>query len=192
MGSEMCIRDRINGGRKKFYEMLEFVKAQKHKNAIVVNCVEFDALRKQGRIEIHFYKKGLIITKDSNSSDIMCWDNYPQLEKNKKFIPPTVEQVSAYCRERDNSVNAEKFVDFYQSKGWLVGKSKMKDWRAAVRNWTTIATLTKHSPVEIKDMAAFVCSEVGVEPMDFSELEKKNRKNINPGNGLKKSSGLQK
>ncbi len=56
-------------------------------------------------------------------------------EKNKKFIPPTVEQVFTYCRERGNSVNAEKFVDFYQSKGWLVGKSKMKDWRAAVRNW---------------------------------------------------------
>ncbi len=79
------VESSTNGGRTKFYEMLDFVKAQKHKTAIVVNCVdrlqrdykecvELDALRKQGRIEIHFYKENLIITKDSNSSDIMRWD----------------------------------------------------------------------------------------------------------------------
>lgn len=56
-------------------------------------------------------------------------------EKQKKFIPPTVKEVSAYCLERDNAVNAGKFVDFYASKGWMVGKNKMKDWRAAVRTW---------------------------------------------------------
>lgn len=55
-----------------------------------------------------------------------------------------------------------------------------------LRNWATIATLTKHSPVEIKDMAAFVCSEVGVEAMDFSEVEKKNRKKYQPRQRLKK------
>ena len=53
----------------------------------------------------------------------------------QKFIPPTVEEVSAYCKERNNGVVAERFVDFYACKGWMVGKNKMKDWRAAVRNW---------------------------------------------------------
>lgn len=53
----------------------------------------------------------------------------------KKFIPPTVDEVAAYCRERKNDINAESFVDFYESKGWLIGKNKMKDWRAAVRTW---------------------------------------------------------
>lgn len=53
----------------------------------------------------------------------------------KPFIPPTVEEVSAYCTERDNSVDAEAFVDFYASKGWMIGKNKMKDWKAAVRTW---------------------------------------------------------
>lgn len=73
------------GGRAKFYEMLEFVKSQKHKTAIVVNCVdrlqrgykecvELDELRKQGRIEIHFYKESFYLHKDSNSSDILRWD----------------------------------------------------------------------------------------------------------------------
>ena len=56
-------------------------------------------------------------------------------EKRKRFTPPTVEQVSEYCLERQNNVDAEKFVDFYASKGWVVGKSPMKDWKAAVRNW---------------------------------------------------------
>lgn len=53
----------------------------------------------------------------------------------KPFIPPTVEEVSAYCTERDNSVDAQAFVDFYASKGWMIGKNKMKDWKAAVRTW---------------------------------------------------------
>ncbi|OLR58265.1 hypothetical protein BHF70_00660 [Anaerostipes sp. 494a] len=59
-------------------------------------------------------------------------------EKNnniKRFTPPTYEQVSSYCLERNNSVDANVFIDFYESKGWMVGKNKMKDWKAAVRNW---------------------------------------------------------
>lgn len=51
------------------------------------------------------------------------------------FTPPTVEEVAAYCGERGNTVDAERFCDFYASKGWQVGKNTMKDWRAAVRTW---------------------------------------------------------
>lgn len=56
-------------------------------------------------------------------------------ERGKRFDPPTVEEVQAYCSERNNSVDAQTFVDFYASKGWLVGKNPMKDWKAAVRTW---------------------------------------------------------
>ena len=52
-----------------------------------------------------------------------------------RFTPPSIEEVAAYCQERGNGVDAARFVDFYSSKGWMVGKSRMKDWRAAVRNW---------------------------------------------------------
>ncbi len=51
------------------------------------------------------------------------------------FSPPTIEEVAAYCAERNNSVDAQTFVDFYASKGWYVGKNPMKDWKAAVRTW---------------------------------------------------------
>lgn len=51
------------------------------------------------------------------------------------FTPPTEEEVKAYCLERKNNVDAQRFVDFYASKGWKVGNQPMKDWRAAVRTW---------------------------------------------------------
>ena len=53
----------------------------------------------------------------------------------KAFRKPTVEEVAAYCTERKNGVDPQQFIDFYESKGWVVGKSPMKDWRAAVRTW---------------------------------------------------------
>lgn len=52
-----------------------------------------------------------------------------------RFTPPTVEEVREYCRERGNAVDASRFVDFYTAKGWMVGKTRMKDWKAAVRTW---------------------------------------------------------
>ena len=59
--------------------------------------------------------------------------------ENKKtpsvFRPPTLDEVSEYCRERGNRVDPEKWFDFYASKGWMIGKNKMKDWKAAVRTW---------------------------------------------------------
>lgn len=53
----------------------------------------------------------------------------------KRFKPPTLDDVKAYCRERNNGVNAEKFIDHYTSNGWKVGRNSMKDWKAAVRTW---------------------------------------------------------
>ena len=73
---------------------------------------------------------------DKSSKSGMCvTDDSTAVKKTQKFIPPTVGEVSAYCLERGSGVNPERFVDFYTSKGWMIGKSKMKDWRAAVRNW---------------------------------------------------------
>ena len=56
-------------------------------------------------------------------------------KKGTRFTPPTVEEVTAYCQERGNNVNPQRFVDYYSSNGWMVGKNKMKDWRACVRTW---------------------------------------------------------
>lgn len=53
----------------------------------------------------------------------------------RKFTPPTLDEVKDYCRERNNHVDPQRFIDFYSMKGWMVGKNKMKDWKAAVRTW---------------------------------------------------------
>ena len=77
---------------------------------------------------------------DKSSSCIETQPKEKQIDleeviKAKKFVKPTLEQIFTYCQERKNSVNAERFFDFYQSKGWKVGNQPMKDWRAAVRTW---------------------------------------------------------
>lgn len=56
-------------------------------------------------------------------------------KKEKVFVKPTVEEVREYCLQRGNHVDAEKFWNYYESIGWLVGTKKMKDWKAAVRTW---------------------------------------------------------
>lgn len=60
----------------------------------------------------------------------------PQVsKKSKRFVKPTLDDVQAYCQERQNNVDPESFIDFYESKGWKVGNQPMKDWKAAVRTW---------------------------------------------------------
>jgi len=56
-------------------------------------------------------------------------------ERNESFKKPTLEEVNEYCKERNNGIDAEYFIDFYESKNWMIGKSKMKDWKACVRTW---------------------------------------------------------
>ena len=72
------------------------------------------------------------LTEDRLGKDRLGKD---RLGKNKRFVPPTREEVQAYCIERGNHVDAEAFIDFYTSKGWMVGKNPMKDWKACVRTW---------------------------------------------------------
>lgn len=55
--------------------------------------------------------------------------------RSKRFTPPTVDEVRTYCQGRQNGVDPQRFVDYYTSNGWMVGKNKMKDWKAAVRTW---------------------------------------------------------
>ena len=53
----------------------------------------------------------------------------------RRFTPPPVEDVQAYCNERGNSVDPQRFIDHYESNGWMRGKNKIKDWKACVRTW---------------------------------------------------------
>lgn len=54
---------------------------------------------------------------------------------NPKFQIPTFDQIKEYCFERKNNINPDSFINFYESKGWLIGKTPMKNWQAAIRTW---------------------------------------------------------
>ena len=90
-------------------------------------------------IQIVNYSKYQVTTSEStNKQPINNHQTTTNNNVNKErniFIPPTFEQVSCYCEERKNNVDASKFFNFYESKGWMVGKNKMKDWKASVRTW---------------------------------------------------------
>ena len=74
----------------------------------------------------------------------------------KRFTPPTLAEVKAYCEERGNNVDPERFIDFYESKGWMIGKNKMKDWKAAVRTWEKPMDPKKRSADEWDEIARMV------------------------------------
>ena len=51
------------------------------------------------------------------------------------FVPPTVEEVEAYCRERKNNISPQRFIDYYEARGWMLGNTPMESWKAAIRSW---------------------------------------------------------
>lgn len=100
---------------------------------------------------IHFIDKGLWVIKDNSRTiegqlkdilkDTTIYPN-PNPDPNpnkttrgKKFQKPSLEEVKAYCLERKNEVDPQKWLDHYTAKGWMIGKNKMKDWKAAIRTW---------------------------------------------------------
>ena len=58
-----------------------------------------------------------------------------KVNNKERFVKPTLEEIKAYCDERNNGINAEAFFDFYESKNWMIGKNKMKDFKACIRTW---------------------------------------------------------
>lgn len=102
------------------------------------NIDGMDKIREQTRQRVarHREKQRLIESNVtvtlSNATDK---DKDKDKNKNKRFIPPSREEVQEYIDEKGFSVDAERFIDYYTSNGWMVGKNHMKDWKATVRNW---------------------------------------------------------
>ena len=61
----------------------------------------------------------------------------PEKPKRKNFVKPTVEEIEAFCKEKNYTVNAQQFFNYYESNGWKIGRNAMKSWQAAVQNWNT-------------------------------------------------------
>lgn len=74
------------------------------------------------------------IEKDIESREVSVETPAPPKPK-KRFVVPSLEEVQAYCTERNNGIDAQRFIDFYSAKNWYVGKNKMVDWKACIRTW---------------------------------------------------------
>ena len=59
----------------------------------------------------------------------------PEKPKRKNFVKPTVEEIEAFCKEKNYNINAQQFFNYYESNGWKIGRNAMKSWQAAVQNW---------------------------------------------------------
>jgi hypothetical protein len=104
--------------------------------------IEVEGLRKTTRVTVCNYDtyQEQQQTNNKEITDKQQGDNNKQeglrrIKNEKNIIPPTMEMVSNYCTERQNKINAPAFFDFYETRGWIVGKIKMKDWQAAIRTW---------------------------------------------------------
>ena len=89
------------------------------------------------------------ITNEQPTSNQQSTTNN-NVKKEKKFIIPTFNDVLEYCMQNNLDVDGVKFINFYESKGWMVGKNKMKDWKAAIRTWVKPKQQVEISPEELK------------------------------------------
>ena len=113
----------------------DFDSRSKHDSSMAQACVKQNASCPTDSLNL--------IPDSLNSDSLLASDDAtrPQepsadeAQAKKRFTPPTVDEVRAYCTERKNRVDAERFVDFYASKNWMIGKNKMADWKAAIRHW---------------------------------------------------------
>lgn len=82
--------------------------------------------------------------------------NIEVLQSNNKvtrFSKPTIQEISSYCEERNNGIDPQHFFDYYESNGWVVGKNKMKDWKATIRNWERRNNSKQTKQSEFSDVA---------------------------------------
>jgi hypothetical protein len=89
------------------------------------------------------------IKENFKDNNIKVNNNITYSNNKGRFKKPTINDINDYCKQRNNTIDAETFFDFYESKDWKVGKTKMKDWKACVRTWEKRQTNNKSSMSKI-------------------------------------------
>lgn len=121
------IRQQLERNAKKYSEIKEkrrIAGAKGGKQKIANQANANFAKQSQANLAVNVHDH-VHVNDNDNDNDINI----------KKFIKPTIEEIKSYCSERNNSINPIQFFDYYESKGWLIGKNPMKDWKACVRTW---------------------------------------------------------
>ena len=88
-------------------------------------------------VDINAINVDINATKKSkvNNIKVNIKENIKEKKPTPRFVKPTIDEIAEYCIERKNNLNPNQFYDFYEAKSWMIGKNKMKDWKAAVRTW---------------------------------------------------------
>ncbi len=117
-----------------------------------------------------------ITTNNNDNNDNN--DNKRVGTKANRFLKPSLEDVANYCSERGNDIDPQRFIDYYESNGWMVGRSKMKDWKAAVRNWESRSK--PHKANKLPDWYEY--EQTGVQnesEMSFAEIDRMQKELMN-------------
>lgn len=120
-------------GKKQIKNRLIFIAEPIRKNAYTYTQKCVGGIRKNAQ-------GGIRKNDKDNNININTINEYKEniyIKEKSRFKKPSVEEIEKYCLERGNNINARQFYDFYEMKGWYVGKNKMKDWKAGVRTWET-------------------------------------------------------
>ena len=118
--------------RKPLQKEIESIKCERFKEYLT-KAFEGDTVSIPYQYGMDTTVTDTVTVTDTNTVLVTRESQY--IEKGKRFKAPTLEEVQEYCDERGNNIDPQAFIDFYEAKGWMVGKNKMKDWRACVRTW---------------------------------------------------------
>lgn len=126
----------------------------------------FDAIKRRKEVDIirayilikdvNIYLENVNINYLNADKSTQSRVEYSRVEYSRVFKKPTISEIKEYCQKRKNNIDPERFYNFYQSKGWVVGKAKMKDWMAAVRTWENKDKQDKKKKVDERQKNAFV------------------------------------
>lgn len=105
----------------RFRAMIASAKGENHDTVMTPSCYRHDTIMQASKQDKQEDKEA--VSEDGKPTP------------RKKFMKPSIQELSEYCKERRNAVSPEKFIDYYESNGWRVGRNPMKDWKAAVRTW---------------------------------------------------------
>jgi len=143
------------------YEIPNSEKLGVEKQDIEKLGVEFQGVENQGQLSTNELN-----TEELNKNNKLIKDN-----RTLRFTPPTLEEVKNYCKERNNNVDAERFIDYYTSNGWKVGKNNMKDWKAAIRTWERSNTKETAKKSEFSDISKKVREQNKNISLEYNEEE---------------------
>lgn len=154
---------RDGAGRPKSNEIKNNQKNSKQSNEIKTNQNNQSFLKTETETENN-------IPPVSPQGENTQLDLEDAIKKVKRFVKPTIAEIETYCQEKNKAIDADRFWNFYESKGWKVGKTPMKDWKAAVCNW---AKDSKPTPVVQDDYVPRVDAEKVKQMASIAELTMK-------------------